>query len=275
MDVSHYIALRKDDDYPLLFAYLQQHDVEYSVDDPFIILTILESNPHWDNILKLLKMYNCFTNVTMIYTEEERLAAEWMTVRSKWHYDYPQPEDEYEDIVYDKTDYCEHCHIGLIQKEPFRMKRTPKWGRRGFAMVNWLFEDLFVSEDTKNKLEQSGLTGFSFWNVKNKSGKEFLQDFYQIKFEVQVPPGLCEESSNVAGVVICPVCGRTKYNPRMRGQYMFKKEIFEDAPDIVRTSDYIGWIPADRMLLINQKMYRFIKDQKMDRSLVFEPVILV
>ncbi len=277
MDVNYRIVFREDDDYVLLVDYIKKHNIEYEKkeDSPFIIFHILKSSPHWESISKLVRLYSPLVHPKMIYTEEERLHAEWLQLWCVWHYDYPQPEDCYQNIIYDRTNYCEHCDIGVVQNELVRMKRTPKWGRRAIAMVNWMTDDLFVSEATKTKLEQSGLTGFSFLGVKNKSGKDFLDDFYQIKFEFELPPGLYEQSSAILGASVCPICGRTKYKPNREGQLMFHKEIFENAPDIVRTSDHYGWEAAGRWILVSQKMYRFIKEQKMGRSLEFEPVILV
>lgn len=47
-------------------------------------------------------------------------------------------------------------------------------------------------------------------------------------------------------------------------------------PDICRTHEDWGWGKgADRLILISQRMYRTIVDNRLDRSLVFEPIQLI
>ena len=53
-------------------------------------------------------------------------------------------------------------------------------------------------------------------------------------------------------------------------------EIFEHAPDIVKTGEVFGdghYIA--RIILINQKVYRAIVDNHLERGLVFEPIELL
>ena len=60
------------------------------------------------------------------------------------------------------------------------------------------------------------------------------------------------------------------------GMLKFKKSIFDNAPDIVKTSEVFGWgKSAPHEILLRNSMYRFIVENHLDRGLIFEPIILV
>ena len=59
-------------------------------------------------------------------------------------------------------------------------------------------------------------------------------------------------------------------------KFEFKKEIFLNAPDFVKSAESFGAAAsASKLVFVSQKAYRFIKDNKLDSSLVFEPIQLV
>ena len=130
--------------------------------------------------------------------------------------------------------------MGLVQKDSFRFKRTPKWGKRNFCMTNWVYDEFFVSPKAKELLESSDLKGFSFLNVLNKSGKEVLADIDQIQIPYILPEGLDTSSDRIKKVSDCPVCEKRKFLGNGRGQFEFKKEIFLNAPDFVKSTEQFG-----------------------------------
>src|SRR5437868_14125543 len=64
----------------------------------------------------------------------------------------PDNDFEYMHITYDNSNYCEKCGIGLLQKEPFRIKEKPKWGNKKMFSLNWVFDELFVRKDFYDSL---------------------------------------------------------------------------------------------------------------------------
>ena len=221
-------------------------------------------------------LYHILTLVSTCSSKEELFKAEWLTMRSKWHYDYPQPEDHYTEMTYSEENACSNCGMGLVQKDSFRLKRTPKWGRRNFCMTNWVYDELFASPKAKELLELSDLNGFTFLNVLNKSGREVLADIYQMQIPYIMPEGIETSSNCIEKVSNCPACGRKKFLSNERGQFIFKKEALLDAPDFGKSAEQFGsGLTASRLILISHDAYKFIIENKLDSSLVFEPVQLI
>ena len=261
-----------------LFRYVQEAGIECDVEDHFVSFDISENDPRWDGLYEMVKTIPYFYTSEIKFDKSELLEAEWLTVRSQWYYDYPQPENGFKSITYAEEYMCsgKECGMERVQKDCFRFKRTPKWGKRNFCMTNWVFDELFVSPKARKMLEDSDLQGFSFLEVKNKSGKEILNDVFQMQISYILPEGGSSPSSGIKGEFVCPVCGRRKWFHNSREQYAFYREAFLNAPDFVKSAERYGAAAnAVRMILVSQKAYRFLTENKLDSSLVFEPIILV
>lgn len=279
MEIWNHFTFREDS-HPLTSRYMKQNGIKYDCGAILNGVDISENDPHWPVLEQLLKQENIIRLVLSEtkFTKSELLEAEWLTLRSRWYYDYPQPENQYRDITYTSEFRCpcRDCGIELIQKDRFRFKRTPKWGKRNFCMTNWVYDELFVSTKAKELLEGSDLKGFSFLEVNSKSGKETLPDVFQIQIPYILPEGIVDKTSNIKRIFVCPICGKQKLCGNGRGQFVFRKDAFIDAPDFVKSAEWFGGgTSASRRILINQKAYRFITENKLDSSLVFEPIRLV
>lgn len=277
MDVNKHISVRKDEN-PKLFSYMDENSIPYEDVYGTGVFDILESDPHWQNIYRFLQLSNALCLSNTIYTKAELSAAEWLTMRSVWRCGYPQPEDGmgYERVTYSLENYCSVCKCGFVQVSEFRIKKIPKWGRRHFMMLNWVGDELFVDDITKILLSQSGLTGFSFRNVCDKKGEAILPDISQLSIDGILPNGLLMKSRAVDRVNLCERCGVTKYHPTNIGSYVFRRETFENAPDIVKTNEIFGsecW--TQREIIVSQQFYQFIKKNRIEKSLEFEPIKLV
>lgn len=276
MEIWNHFTFR-DDMYPLLSDYVRKNGITYSEGDILCSVDISENDPHWETVEYLLKAENNTFQSETVFTKEEISSAEWLTIRSRWYYDYPQPENNYRNITYTTDRQCPFtdCRIGLVQKDPFRFKRTPKWGKRNFCMTNWVFDELFVSRRAKELLESSDLKGFSFSEVRNKNGSEIMDDMYQLRIPHILPSGIADTTSRIKDVFVCPVCGQRKFRSNSRGQFVFHKEAFTDAPDFTKSAEWFGGgSSACKLILVSQKAYRFITANKLDSSLVFEPIRL-
>lgn len=277
MEIWNHFVFSEDKD-PLVSRYIKENGIEYEDGDILCSLDISENDPHWEELASLLKAEKKFYLSETKFSKSELSSAEWLTVRSRWYYDYPQPENGYTDITYteEKLCSCMDCGIERIQKDSFRFKRTPKWGKRNFCMTNWVYDELFISSKAKELIESSDLQGVSFLEVKNKSGKEILNDIYQMKIPYILPEGIADFTSGISGGRVCPICKKTKWSPNGRGPFVFHKDVFENAPDFVKSAEWFGAAAsADRRILVSQRAYRFITENKLDSSLVFEPLLLV
>lgn len=278
MEIWNHFAFRKDL-HPLTTQYILDHDLPYEYGEILSAIDISESDPHWKELSCLLMLENNAYLSETKFSKEELFSAEWLTVRSRWYYDYPQPENNYRNITYTEDEQCTFadCSIGLIQKDSFRFKRTPKWGKLNFCMTNWVYDELFVSPKAKELLESSNLQGFSFLNVMNKSGSDTLTDIYQMQIPYILPEGMIIDlKGRIREIFDCPICGRKKFRSNGRGQFVFKKDIFLNAPDFVKSAEWFGGgASASKLILISQKAYQLITVNKLDSSLVFEPIQLI
>ena len=274
MEINRHICFC-DKEVPQLIRYLEKQDIAYERDEELSSLDILESNPHWKNIKKLVAKYNLLCLSETVFSEEERQNAEWLEVRSQWHYDYPQPEDRYQATTYSQQDYCPVCGQGLTQISAFRIRKSPTWGKRHFFMLNWIEDELFVDEQAKALLERE-FPFLSFREVANKSGVNTLSDVFQIVIPSMIENSIIEKQNSLRKVIKCRCCRKKKYHPTGIGMTQYKREGFENMPDMFKTAEWFGWgCGASHRVIISRKMYRFILDNQLGRSLVFSPINLV
>lgn len=278
MEINNHICFTNEKN-PRLLRYLTENSIEFKMNERFYgILDIFESNPHWNNIEDILSDEKALCIYDTRFSPEELRNADWMTVRSIWHNGYPQPESEfgYENITYTRENKCNSCGVGLRQVGHFRLKKTPNWGAKHFMMLNWIEDEFFISDHAKKILEKAGFVDISFLSVKNKNGKELLPNVFQLKIHSNISRGLVEGGRDLQEVLVCPECASVVYHPSGIGMHRFRKEVFDSAPDIVKTTDEFGWgKAASQLILINQKLYSFIVENNLERGLEFQPVELI
>lgn len=91
-----------------------------------------------------------------------------------------------------------------------------------------------------------------------------------------MPEGIETSSNCIEKVSNCPACGRKKFLSNERGQFIFKKDALLDAPDFVKSAEQFGsGLIASRLIIVSHNAYKLIVENKLDSSLVFEPIKLV
>lgn len=280
MEISKHIVFSTRDDCEL-FNYLIQHGVPVHQVSGHHVATIdvFTSNPHWPWISNYVQKHNKLCLSDMIFTKQELLDAQWMYARSIWRFGYPEPSSDfsYQNITYSQRDYCENCGSGLVQKAPFRIKKAPNWNRRHFFSLFWIEDELFISDTAKDALMNAGITGISFQKVHKKNGKDTLDGVNQLMIDSILNEGLIENGTYIKHTTLCPSCNRKKLVFNCCEKLAFNKDIFLGANDIVKTHELFGDLPklSARMILINQRTYRALVDQNLDRTLSFYPIELV
>lgn len=281
MDVWNHIGFSKIM-HAELWQYVQTHSIpaNHKDDEHIASFELYSSDPRWPWIAAYLEKNNLQSVSDTIFTKEELQSAQWMRIRSIWRTEYPEPMDgyQYTTITYSRDNYCEECGIGLEQIDSFHIKKVPSWGRRHFFSLFWVDDELFVSEAVKNAFGADGITGITFIPVKNRKGTEELGGIFQLRIQNTLEEGLVIRAESLRSSVVCHKCARRKSLGNEGFLLPFRKQVFESAPDIVKTGDYFGAAgnkaPA-REIIINQKVYQTIIRNKLEKNLMFYPIELV
>lgn len=277
MEIRKRIAFRTDS-HTELIDYLKNNALKFAEGEIISSVEILESNPHWPWIFDYAKRNDERVYSETLFSTHELESAKWLAVRSQWRNGYPQPENDfaYEGITYSSENHCVDCGAGLYQVDSFRIKKTPNWGRRHFMMLNWVEDELFLDNMATTALRNADLRGLAFRDVKDKKGTESLPNICQLIVSTILPKGLVADGHSIDNIYECTRCGTKKYHPSGIGMLTFRKDIFEGAPDIVKTEEVFGWgHVAPKRIIISQKMYQVIVINNLDRGLVFSPIKLV
>ena len=214
MQIVHHVYLEADDKTRREFDRLGV-TVEFvagrGITRDHVVFDISESDQSWPDVQAWISKRPHVESVSPSFSEAEVAAARWLELLPDWHHGYPQPEDDfgYRELTYDLSAFCWTCGIGAIQKAPFRMRREPRWGRRGILQLNWVFDEFFVTPEVWATIFEPH--GIARRPVLKRGGAE-LQGVVQLDVGEQVDirtEGLEAET--------CPACGRVKYLPIKRG----------------------------------------------------------
>lgn len=139
-------------------------------------------------------------------------------------------------------------------------------------MLNWIHDELFISEKVASVLNNSSFLGFQIKNVNDKMGNPHF-GIYQLYINQIIEQGL--KNNSVSKVIYCNDCNRKRYLLKP-GHIVYDRGVFENInDDIIRSNEQFGEIVCARMIFVSQRFYRFLVEKKLDRGLQFEPILLV
>lgn len=279
MKIRHRIAYDKEMLSEAFFNFLKEKNAEFEINNSSFGVAFIYEEDEWkDDLYSFLRTEKLTSIIDTIYTKDEFENAEWFSIRSKFRFGYPQPEDSfgYKSYTYESAEYCSNCGCGLKQKDNFRINKAPNWGKRHFLMLNWIQDELFTSEIARQSIMSKKIIGLKFLDVKNHKKSISFDDIHQIYVEEVLQPGLADVNQSAKQVLECSNCGEIKYIYSGKG-LTYHKGIFEGInSDIVKTSETFGdGHMCARKILISKKFYQAIKDDKLDKDLVFEPISLI
>lgn len=277
MQIKHRLAFRAEKHVDLI-SYLSGHNIAWKKGEIISTVEIFEDSPHWQFVHDYADENRILTIPATVFSTAELENAQWLGMRSQWRYGYPQPEAAfgYQSITYRADCHCGVCGAGLEQIAPFRMKKSPNWGKRHFMMLNWVEDELFVSDICRSVLEKEKLTGISFGPVNDKKGAAVLSNVNQMIIPAKLSPGIIPDRRSIDQVFICTSCGAVKYHPTSIGSIAYDKQSFQNAPDFVKTDEIFGWGKgAAHQIIISRKAYHILTGNKLCQGLVFEPIELV
>lgn len=277
MRIKHRISFRAEEHTELTF-FLSIHGIAWRKGQIVSTVEVFEDSPHWQFIHQYVNERNILMLSGTEFSKAELENAEWLRIRSQWRCGYPQPEEAfgYLSVTYQEGCRCETCGAGKKQIAPFRMRKSPNWGKRHFMMLNWVEDELFVTDVCRRVLEKENLSGMNFSTTCDKKGATILSNINQLRISSKLAPGIIQDRRSIDQVYHCTDCGETKYHPTCIGMIAYDKRIFENAPDFVKTAEFFGWGKgAAHHIIISKRAYHAIVENKLDQGLVFEPVELV
>lgn len=217
------------------------------------------------------------------YTKEEFENAKWLTVRNITCKITPancETIDTYQCFVNNsKLGRPLGCHE--IQNEPYVLSAPVKWGRRAFVSAYCHEERLFCNDTVRAMLTAQGIVGIDFCSVMRKSTGQPMDGVSQIVPVHTVPDGAMVAISGM-DEYICKQCGMhmLRYT-RGGGRYGLLEGILDEQIDVWQTQPmFLGrnqniCHSASTKLIISQRMYRFLIENKFDRGFVFAPLEMI
>jgi hypothetical protein len=210
MQIVHHISIASS---PEIARELQALGVEVD-DHGLVAFEVDEARETWPALKSWIERRRPRDLVSTRFSLLERAKASVLALESSWHDGYPQPDQEklgYLDVTYDRKAHCPRCGMGLTQKNAFRMKAEPRWGRNGFMQLNWISDEYFVKPEVwEEVLKPFGIESRSVQDAQGGRLETVLQ--VVVKDEVGVVTDGLEQRP-------CPACRRVKYLPVVRGPF--------------------------------------------------------
>jgi hypothetical protein len=271
------------DKYNISYKYEEDLDNIKSHFKYTIEFYLFEDNPHFNDLKIEIDKFKINPQPSTIYEKSDIETAEWFIITTG-QYQYPQPEDYYLESTFNLDNHCKICGIGRIQNAPFRLKTEPKQLNNQFWGLHWLYDPIFVREETKNIMEREKIQGIKFSAPALHKKNIKIERFYQLHIHCILDKGFdsyntktitCkinnEEDCNTNTSLKC--CGRTKFhNPRVGG-YCFDKKIFNNNFDIVQSHEYFGsGARANKINIVSTRFKRIVESNKL-KGLSFTPIV--
>jgi hypothetical protein len=260
MDIKHRITVNSSD--KNFISSIMSMGVEHKAfpqpvtGGQLITIFIFESDPHWDNVVQLVKsqeyfeIYGIGDQFETTFSEAEIRQAEWLRLISTFEQGYPQPKLHWpiKQLSYEIT--CPKCAI-YKQTHPMRLAKEPTLGRKSFMTTTWAAE-VFCTPQAIMSLDELRMRGYEAWDVLLHRTSEPLEKVRQLYIPGVAFPGVIIEDDLERHT--CPVCGVTKYYPHMKGAMRFKREALLSDTDFMLTHEWfgVGYLAWREMLVSNR-----------------------
>lgn len=139
------------------------------------------------------------------FSKKELDSSQYLSLDGIRDYGYPQPDDDlgFRDQVY--SNVCSKCGISENQKNPFRIKGEPRWGKSRMFSLTWVLDELFVEKEFYTEVfKPFGIESLPV--IIHRSGKT-AESVVQLKLPI------VKEELDMRGMAYkeCPVCLRKRY----------------------------------------------------------------
>lgn len=257
-----------------LYAYFKQNN--YVIEEKFssysktVVAYIYEDDINFPIIKKLMIKDRIKYSLEVVYTKEEFDNAEWYKIYSYSIQGYPQPEDNYKELVFSPKEYG--CYCNAIQTGNMAIKRMVTYGNKYFFTLHW-GSLLFCHPEVKRIFDENSVKGIEFRKVFIKNQESGIEaNGLQMIPTTRLKETLDHEKSVKNGTCSCSNCnGDRRLQAR---EIYYKREVLSNlGVDMVETKESfgMGWLRSPHYL-INKKIYNILKDKKMDKNLDITPI---
>lgn len=219
----------------------------------------LEENETYWQLKPYFEKWEVEETVISKFSEEEEENANRLILLSPWANGYPMNDldNGYQHTTYDNTEYCNTCGMGLLQKEPFRLKNAPKWGgKKKIFSLNWVYDELFARKDFyETFFKPIGIKSEKVLLYKNDT---VIEDTVQL---IIPDTGIALNLEDYP-VEICKDCNRKRYDLINKGFFPSFKEHVGDM-QIFKSKEWFGTgANARRYIFVSQGLRRqFVKSK--------------
>lgn len=224
------------------------------------VAEVSESNTLWHELEKDAGVEPYY--VDTIYTDDERLAAEWCILRGACVFRPAAPIGGYWSPIYFEG-MCSQCGSGWSQTGPFRFPRQPRMGKNLFASVCGF--ELFVRDEVVSEFNKAGFSGFYTWPVLvGKEGTE-IAGLKQLLVEAVAGPAIASDRVEHEHYywTDCPTCGRRWHIYYTRGMLPLRREALHPEMDFQLTDEWFGsGAAARREMLVSRRVTQLILEKK-------------
>jgi hypothetical protein len=262
MEIYHRVAINSEKDSEF-YASIKEIELQYKSQElpgrksNLLYFDISESDPNWTKISNLIETYGASNVIETFFSNDEIKNAEWVRIMALEH-GLPQPEATWpvKQLSYD--DVCPKCAIHN-QTKSMRMRDEPKIGKKSFMSLTWANE-IFCTPDVFSCLEAIGAKGYEVWDAVLHKTSQPVQKVHQLYIPGIASPGLVlrEDLKHT----VCPICGKTKYYPHMRGIMYLKRNTVLHDTDFMLTHEWFGsGLIAFREILISNRIATLFLDK--------------
>lgn len=241
--------------------------------DSYLVFDIFEEERAFPSVIQMIN--NGDNHIQQIvYAESDLLDAEWLTLRcTNASLDLSREETIFNCFEPMNENGYRHREIA---GNPFYMSKTVRWGKKHFAASYDLgVEHLFCDEYARSMLEskEAPVCFESVLHAKTGIGLEnvfYLNISHCLPVEAIV---FCGEEKEV----ICPNCGRIRYEIKDGYRLHIKKESLKSCHGICKTPSIFALSPYYLVPfnLISRELYLFFREHRLLKNLTFEPITLV
>jgi hypothetical protein len=198
MKTFHKIYLQSDDEVQKI---LQEFGI--TVEKGFTSFQI-EENAVFRELEPYLKSWEASDFSVSTFDKSEEENAKHLVFMPGWQTLYPRPEDDYFLTTYDDSNLCRECGVGAVQKEPFRVSQTPKWGNKMFVL-HWVFDEIFCQKELYEQVFKDKLDFLPLLKYKTDT---------VIEDTVQLVLPITDSALKLDGCTyeICEMCQRKRYD---------------------------------------------------------------